>query len=112
MTMAKKTKFQIIKRICKIFIAIVVLGLLIVLGFFVKHNHTFEKSDMSKWLTLSEKQRVTTMNRVVESPENPELLIKCVTKIAQLPDSDKMEIRDAIAICYDGIKANSGHDKE
>ena len=110
--MAKRTKIQIIKRIIKIGIAIGVLIVLILLGFFVKYNHTFEKSDMTKWLVLSEKQRIATIHRVEPNPDDIDLLIKCVTKIAQLPDSDKMDIRDAIAICYSGMKTNSENDKQ
>ena len=103
--MAAKTKIQIIKRCAKITIAIGVLAILVFLGFFVKYNYTFENADMTKWLKMSESQRISTLNRVVPNYENQELLIQCVTKIAQLPDSDKMDIRDAIALCYNGIKA-------
>ena len=84
-----------------------VLIALVFLGFFVKYNHTFENANMGKWLTLSESQRVATINRVVSNPSDQELLLQCVTKIAELPDSDKMDIRDAISICYNGIMANS-----
>ena len=105
--MATKTKIQIIKRCIKITIALVVLFVLVFLGFFVKPTHTFENSDMTHWLTLPETQQTATLNRVVPNYEYPELLTKCVTKIAQLPDSDKMNIRDAIVICYNGIKANA-----
>ena len=110
--MVTKTKIQIVKRMIKVAIAISVLVTLVFLGFFVKHNHTFEKSDATKWLELSEKQRVSTLKRIVSDSENQELLIKCVTKIAQLPDSDKMNIRDAVAICYNGIKINTENDKK
>ena len=87
--MVTKTKIQIVKRMIKVAIAISVLVTLVFLGFFVKHNHTFEKSYTTKWLKLSEKQRVLTLERIVSDSSNQELLIQCVTKIAQLPDSDK-----------------------
>ena len=101
------TKIRIIKRIIKITVATVVLVALVFLGFFVKYNYTFENANMEKWLGLSESQRIATINRVIPNPDNRELLVQCVTKIAELPDSDKMDIRDAISICYNGIKANS-----
>ena len=102
--MAKKIK--IIKRIVKISVATAVCVVLITLGFFVKHNYTFENSNMLKWLELTKQQQIDTLNRVVSDYESPELLLQCVTKIAQIPDSEKMEIRDAIVICYNGIKIN------
>ena len=105
--MSKTTKIKLIKRILKVSIAGAVLVVLIVLGFFVKNTRTFENTDMKKWLALTENQQIATLHRVVTNYDNETLLIKCVTKIAQLPDSDKMDIRDAIVICYNGIKINS-----
>lgn len=110
--MIQKTRIRIVKRALKITIALGVLTVLVFLGFFVKYNHTFENSNMTKWLDLSEKQRVATLQRVVPEYENQELLMQCVTKIAHLPDSDKMDIRDAISLCYNGIKTNSGGDEK
>ena len=104
--MAKITKIQIIKRIIKITVALAIFIALAVLVFFAKHNRTFENADMSKWLKMSEIQRLSVLYRVAPDCNNRELLLQCVTKIAQLPDSDKMDIRDAIAICYNGIKIN------
>ncbi len=111
-TMTQKTRIRIVKRALKITIALGVLTVLVFLGFFVKYNHTFENSNMTKWLDLSEKQRVATLQRVVPEYENQELLMQCVTKIAHLPDSDKMDIRAAISLCYNGIKTNSGGDEK
>ena len=111
--MAKKTKIQKIKRLTKILVATGVFVLLVVLGFFVKHNYTFENSNMKKWLSLSESQQIQTLKRVitdVENLENRDLLIQCITKIALLPDSETMDIRDAASLCYNGIKINSDVD--
>lgn len=112
--MVKKTKIQIIKRCIKIIIALGILCVLGILGFFVKRTYAYENANMPKWMTLSEIQRVAILNRVVPGfdENSQELLIQCVTKIAQLPDSDKMSIRDSIVICYNGIKTNAGnHEK-
>ena len=108
-------KIQTFKRFVKISVAVCVLILLIVLGFFVKHIHTFENSNMKKWLSLSEQQRILTLKRVipnVDTLENRDLLIQCITKIAELPDSQTMDIRDAASLCYNGIKINSGEISE
>ena len=104
--MAKKRKIKIIKRVIKVSLAACVIIVLITLGFFVKHHYTFENSNLSKWPELTAQQQTDTLNRVVPGHEDSELLLQCVSKIAQIPDSEKMDIRDAIVICYNGIKIN------
>ena len=113
--MSKETKIQRLKRLFKISVACCVLILLVVLGFFVKHIYTFENSSMKKWLSLSEQQQVLTIKRVIpdfDTLENNDLLIQCITKIALLPDSENMDIRDAASLCYNGMKINSGKDSD
>jgi len=109
--MSKESKIRLIKRILKVSIATVVLLVLVILGFFVNYTYTFENSDMKKWLELTDEQRTKTVKRVIPKLEDDALLIQCVTKIAELPDSEKMDIRDAVALCYNGIKINSINEK-
>ena len=96
-----------IKLFIKVFIVTVIIILLVVLGFFVNHTYNYENGNMKKWLTLTEQQKIDTMNSIVGMSENQELLISCVDKIAQLEESEKMNIKSATAICYNGIKLNS-----
>jgi hypothetical protein len=110
--MTRKTKIQQIKLFIKISIVVCVLFIFVVLGFFVKPIRTFEKSNMKKWLTLSEQERITTVQRVVPNAENQDLLINCITKIAKLPDSNEMIIHDATVLCYNGIKLSSNQDEK
>ena len=110
--MTKKNKIQQIKLVIKISIVVCVLGIFLALGFFVKPIHTFEKSPMKKWLSLSEQEQITTVQRIVPNAENQDLLIQCITKIANLPDSNKMIIHDAAVLCYNGIKLNTANQEE
>ena len=110
--MTQRTKIQQIKLIIKIAIVVCVLCVFLILGFFVKPIHTFEKSHMKKWLSLSEQERITTVQRIVQNAENQDLLINCITKIAELPDSNKMIINDAAVLCYNGIKLNSKSEED
>lgn len=105
--MTKKTKLQLIKRFIKISIIVCVLFTFIVLGFFIKPSHTFENSSMKKWSKLTRKQQIETIEHVVKDSENQDLLLNCVSKIAALPKSNEMQIRDATVLCYNGIKLNS-----
>jgi len=105
--MTKNTKIQKIKLFIKASIIIAVLFVFVVLGIFVRPSSSnFENSHMKKWLVLNKQQRIFTLNRVVNDADDQELLLQCVDKIAGLPDSDDMLIRDAISICYNGIKIN------
>ena len=104
--MSKKTKIKIIKRIVKVVIAVAVVVVLVFFGFFVKYNYTFENASMKKWPNLTVEQQINALNHVVPDYTDQELLLQCVSKISQIPDSEKMDIRDAIVICYNGIKIN------
>ena len=96
-----------IKLFIKVSIIAVITILLIVLGFFVNHTSNFENATMKKWPGLSEQQKIDTLHRIIGNIENQELLIACVNKIAQLEEAEKMNIKSATTLCYNGIKLNS-----
>ena len=95
-----------IKLFIKVSINAVITILLIVLGFFVKHTSNFENANMKKWTELSEQQKADTLQHIIKNIESQELLIACVNKIAQLEESEKMNIKSATTLCYNGIKLN------
>jgi hypothetical protein len=105
--MPKKTKIQHVKTFIKVSIITSVLVAFIVLGFFVRPNHSFENANMKKWSKLTPEQQIETVERIIKTSENQELLINCITKISELPDAEDMQIRDAIALCYNGILLNT-----
>lgn len=110
--MPKYSKIQQIKLVIKASIILGVLIIFVVLGIFVRPVTSFENSYMKKWLSLDEAQRVITIQRVVKNTSDQELLMKCVDKIASLPDSNEMLIRDAIVICHNGIQMNAENNEE
>ena len=105
--MTRKTKFQYIKNFIKISVATGLVVLFIVLTFFVKHTHTFENSNMAKWTSLSDIQQINTIKRISPDFNKDDLFMKCMEKIAALPESDNMIIQSAISLCYNGIKLNN-----
>lgn len=109
--MTKKTRFQKIKLFLKISIVVCILFAFVVLGFFVKPTRTFENSNMKKWAGLSEQEKITTLQHIIPNAENQELLINCVNKISALPDSDNMIVRNAAALCYNGMKINKQNEE-
>lgn len=111
--MAKKTKIQKIKLFIKLSIITSVLCVFVVCGIFLHPSHTFENANMKKWQSLTQEQRTHTIGLVIKDDvTDQDLLIKCVDKIASLPDSNEMLIRDAAAICYGGIQLNTSKDEE
>ena len=109
--MTKKTKIQKIKLFLKISIVVCILFAFITLGFFVKPTRTFENSSMKKWSGLSEQEKITTLQHIIPNAEDQELLISCVNKISTLPDSDNMIVRNAVVLCYNGIKTNKKNEE-
>ena len=65
----------------------VVCTIFVVLGFFVKPIRTFENSHMKKWTMLAEQDRLMTIQRVIPNAEDQDLLMNCITKISNLPNS-------------------------
>lgn len=104
--MMKTPSIKQLKMFIKISIIVVVLGIFLIFGFFVRFDRTFENAHLRKWLFLSEKQQIMTVNQIIRNPENPDLIVKCITKIANLKNSNEMAIRDATVLCYNGIKIN------
>ncbi len=100
---------QQIKLFIKASIIIAVLAIFIVLGIFVRPTSSFENARMGKWTTMNDMQRQTAIGRIVKDFDGDEILVKCVDKIAQLPDSNEMLIRDAIVLCHGGIQMNLEH---
>ena len=110
--MTQNTKIQQIKLFIKASIIVAVLFIFVVLGIFVRPAATFENAHMKKWLVLDEQQRISTLNRVVKNADNQELLLQCVGKIANIPESNEMLIRDAITLCYGGIQMSAQNDAD
>ena len=106
-----KKRVRKIKRFLKICIIVCVLSTFIILGFFVKHSYNFEKSKMSEWLKISEVQQMNTLQKIIPEISDSELLVACMNKIAELPDSNEMTIRSATVLCYNGIKMNIPNDE-
>ena len=104
--MTQKNKIQKIKNFIKVSVASGLMLLFIALTFFVKHSHTFENSNMKKWIVLTETQRLTTVQRIIPDFEYNDLFMACMNKIAALPESGNMIIQSAVSLCYNGIRLN------
>lgn len=100
---------KVIKKYLKFIIGIAVLLVVIVVFMLVMQTSDLENGDLKKWRAADLDARMAAAQIMSASDENLELLVQCVDKMATLPDSGEMAVRDAMSLCYTGIqlKANN-----
>ena len=97
-----------LKKYFKLFIGVAVIILVIILFFFARNSGSLENSNLKAWPAASLERRLAAVRILTGGDANAELLVQCVDKIAALPDSGEMAVRDATSLCNTGIqiKAN------
>ncbi len=95
---------KFIKKYLKIFIGIAVLILCGCVFFFVQRSSDLENGNMRNWLAASSDRRVAAVKIMTGSDDHTELMVACLDKIAALPDSGEMAVRDAASLCHTGIQ--------
>lgn len=98
-----------IKRFLKFFIGVAVLIFVVCAFFFSMRSGDLENANLRKWRSADLERRTAAAQILVASDDNLELLVQCVDKIATLPESGEMAVRDAIALCYTGIQVNQNN---
>lgn len=93
-----------IKKYLKIFIGVAVLVLAVGVFFFAQQSGDLEGASLKKWRNADLARRSAAVQILVASDEYTELLVQCVDKIASLPDSSEMAVKDAVSLCYTGIQ--------
>lgn len=95
---------KFIKKYFKLFIGICVLVLVIVVFFFAMRSSDLESGNLKNWQSASMDRRMAAAKILTASEQHSELIVSCVDKIATLPDSGEMAVRDAVSLCYTGIQ--------
>ncbi len=93
-----------LKKYFKIFIGIAALILVIVVFFFAQRSNDLEGGNLKNWRSASTERRTAAAKIITAGEENLELIVACVDKMATLPDSGEMAVRDAMSLCYTGIQ--------
>ncbi|MBR4891953.1 MAG: hypothetical protein IKZ34_02100 [Alphaproteobacteria bacterium] len=93
-----------IKKYFKLFVGVGVLILVLVVFFFAKRTNVLETGALKDWRAASVESRMAAAKILTGGDTNVELLVACVTKMSQLPDSGEMAVRDAASLCQTGIK--------
>lgn len=93
-----------IKKYFKIFIGAAVLVLFVVVFFFLQRGTSLEVGMLKDWRGATVERRIAAAQILTGAEKNIDVLVACVDKMATLPDSNKMLVRDAVALCYTGIQ--------
>lgn len=92
------------KKYFKIFIGVGVLLLVIIVFFFAQRSDALETAMLKDWRAAPMERRVASAQIMTGVTENVDMLVACIDKMATLPDSGQMAVRDAASLCHTGIK--------
>lgn len=97
-----------VKLILKLFIGVMALLLVMVIFSCALRKGNLETDNLKAWRSASFDRRSAAVRMLTASDDDTELMVACVDKIATLPDSGEMAVRDAVSLCYTGaqIKQN------
>jgi hypothetical protein len=96
---------KFLKKYLKFIVGI--FALLIVVFVFVivpRKSASLETSTLKDWQSASLERRMAAAKILTATDTNLDLLVACVDKMATLPDSADMPVRDATELCFVGIK--------
>lgn len=98
-----------LKKYLKFIIGILVLIVVVIVFLLLMQTSDLENGNLGKWRSADLDSRMAAAQILVATDDNLDLLVACVDKIAALPDSAEMAVRDAMSLCYTGIqlKANN-----
>lgn len=93
-----------VKKYLKLFIGVGVLILVLVVFFFAKRSGVLESGTLKDWRAAPLDRRIAAAQIMTGEGKNIDLLVACVDKMATLPESGEMAVRDAASLCHTGIK--------
>jgi hypothetical protein len=104
---------KIIKSNLKLVVGILALVLAAYVFFIaMKAQSNLEERNLRAWLSASDSSREASVEILTGTKENSDLMIACISKMASMPDSGKVKIRDAAALCSVGIELRSNNNEE
>ncbi|MCL1902202.1 MAG: hypothetical protein FWG18_01065 [Alphaproteobacteria bacterium] len=92
-----------IKTHTKFIIGILALALVVVVFFMSMRPQELESGDLRAWKSASESRRGAAIEILTGSNENIGIMVACVDKMATLPNSASVKIRDAASLCSVGF---------
>ena len=95
---------KILKKYLKFFIGVAVLLVVVFVFVQTRGGNSLENGQLKNWLNATETRKISAVRILTASDTDLGLLVKCVDKMAGLPDSGEMYVRDATELCFMGIK--------
>ena len=95
---------KFIKKYLKILIGVAALLLVFTVFVMSQRSENLEGAPLKKWPSASLERRIAAAKILTGTDQNAELIVQCIDKIATLPDSGEMAIRDAASLCYTGAQ--------
>jgi len=95
---------KFLKKYLIFFVGIGVLILAIFVFVQTQKTTALESGQLKSWRSASVQRRIAAVRVLTASENNLDLLVKCVDKIATLPDSSDMPVRDAVELCFVGVQ--------
>ena len=93
-----------VKKYFKIFIGVAVLIMVLVVFFFAQRSGTLETGVLKDWRAAALDRRIAAAQILTGADKKVDLLVACVDKMATLPESGEMAVRDAMSLCHTGVK--------
>jgi len=93
-----------VKKYLKILIGIAALILVFMIFVMTQRSENLETASLKKWPAASLERRMAAVKILTGTDQNAELIVQCVDKIAAMPESGEMAIRDAASLCYTGVQ--------
>ena len=94
---------KFLKKYLVFFIGIGVLIMAFVIFFSAQRSIDLESANLKNWAAAPLERRMAAVQILTASEENNDLITECVDKIATLPESGEMAVRDAVSLCYTGL---------
>lgn len=95
---------KFIKKYLKFLIGVGVLVFFVLVFVQTQKTTALESGQLKDWRGASIERRMNAVKILTASDNNLDLLVKCVDKMSNLPDSSEMTVRDATELCFVGIK--------
>lgn len=95
---------KFLKKNLKFLIGVGVLLFVVLVFVQTQKTTALESGQLKDWRAASIERRLDAIKILTASEKNLELLIKCVDKMANLPDSSDMPVRDAVQLCLMGVQ--------
>ncbi|MDR0741691.1 MAG: hypothetical protein LBF28_02865 [Rickettsiales bacterium] len=92
------------KKHFKLFIGISAIILFAVVFFFLSKSGELETGSMTRWKSAPVERRAAAVKILTGTDDGADLMVRCLDKIADLPESADMPVKDAASLCFMGIQ--------